>query len=70
VILLDYLAPTPLRDDTVLGHLIFGLAQATVETTICGGRILMEGRKLRIDVDEERLAARSRELAEALWERF
>jgi cytosine/adenosine deaminase-related metal-dependent hydrolase len=70
VILLDYHAPTPLDDATVLGHLIFGISQATVDTTICGGRILMEGRRLKIDVDETALAARSRELAKCLWERF
>ena len=70
VILLDYHAPTPLDDTTVLGHLIFGISQATVDTTICGGRILMEGRQLKIDVDEAALAARSRELAKDLWERF
>ena len=70
LILLDYQAPTPLRDDTVLGHLLFGLSQATVDTTLCAGRILMAGRRLCIDVDVERLAARSRELATALWDRF
>jgi putative selenium metabolism protein SsnA len=70
VILLDYHAPTPLRDDTVLGHLIFGLSQATVDATICGGRILMEGRRLQNGMDEACLAARSRALAEHLWERF
>jgi len=70
VILLDYHPPTPLDDTTVLGHLVFGLSQAVVDTTICGGRILMEGRHLKIDVDEAELSARSRELAKALWARF
>jgi cytosine/adenosine deaminase-related metal-dependent hydrolase len=70
VILVDYHAPTPLTGDTVLGHLIFGLSQATVDTTICGGRVLMEGKRLAIDVDEAALAARSRALATRLWERF
>ncbi len=70
VILVDYLPPTPLHDDTVLGHLVFGLSQAVVDTTICGGRVLMHGRRLEIDVDEEALAAESRRLATALWERF
>jgi putative selenium metabolism protein SsnA len=70
VILVDYHPPTPLDDTTVLGHLVFGLSQATVDTTICGGRILMEGKHLKIDVDEAELAARSRELATALWVRF
>ncbi|HMM35931.1 MAG TPA: putative aminohydrolase SsnA [Thermoanaerobaculia bacterium] len=70
VILVDYLPPTPLNDDTVLGHLVFGLSQAVVDTTICGGRVLMHARRLEIDVDEEALAAESRRLATALWERF
>jgi cytosine/adenosine deaminase-related metal-dependent hydrolase len=70
VILVDYHAPTPLDSNTVLGHLIFGISQATVDTTICGGRVLMQGKKLQIDVDEARLAARSRELATRLWERY
>jgi putative selenium metabolism protein SsnA len=70
VILLDYLPPTPLNSSTVLGHLIFGLSQAVVDTTICGGRILMEDRKLAIDLDEAEMAARSRELAVKLWDRF
>ena len=70
VILVDYHPPTPLTSDTALGHLIFGISQATVDTTICGGRVLMEGKRLTIDVDEAALAARSRELATRLWERF
>ncbi len=70
VILVDYHAPTPLDGGTVLGHLIFGISQAAVDTTICAGRVLMAGKKLMIDIDEAALAARSRELAARLWERF
>ena len=70
VILMDYLPPTPLDNGTALGHLIFGISQAVVDTTICAGRILMEGRKLAIDVDEVEMNARSRELAVKLWDRF
>jgi len=70
IILVDYHPPTALNDGTVLGHLIFGISQATVDTTICGGRVLMEGKRLTLDVDEAALAARSRALAARLWERF
>ena len=70
IILVDYHPPTPLNDDTVLGHLIFGISQATVDTTICAGRVLMEGKRLTIDMDEAALAAHSRELARSLWDRF
>jgi putative selenium metabolism protein SsnA len=70
VILVDYHAPTPLNGDTVLGHLIFGISQATVDTTICAGRVLMAGKRFMMGVDEAALAARSRELATRLWDRF
>jgi putative selenium metabolism protein SsnA len=70
VILVDYHPPTPLDGSTVLGHLVFGISQATVDTTICAGRILMEGKVLRNGLDEAALASRSRELAARLWERF
>ena len=70
IILVDYHPPTPLNGDTVLGHLIFGISQATVDTTICAGKVLMEGKRLTIGMDEAALAARSRELARSLWARF
>lgn len=70
VILIDYLAPTPLTEMTVLGHLIFGISQSQVDTTIAGGKVLMENKKLLLDIDESLIAAKSKEAAEKLWERF
>lgn len=70
VVLMDYYPPTPLDENTFLGHLGFGLSQSFVDTTICGGRVLMENKKLKIDLDEEAVAAKSLELARRLWERF
>lgn len=70
VILVDYDPPTPLADATALGHLVFGISQAPVDTTICRGRVLMQGKKLHPDLDEAGVMARSRALARTLWERF
>jgi cytosine/adenosine deaminase-related metal-dependent hydrolase len=70
VILVDYDPPTPLDDGSVLGHLVFGISQAAVDTTICGGRVLMEGKRLAAELDEAGVAARSRDLARKLWQRF
>jgi cytosine/adenosine deaminase-related metal-dependent hydrolase len=67
--ILDYEPPTPLNEGNFLGHLIFGLVDATVDTTVCRGRILMKNRQV-LSMDEERLAARSRELAPRMWERL
>jgi len=69
VILVDYHAPTPLTKDNFFGHLLFGLSSGCVDTTIVNGNVLMRGRKL-LHIDEERIAARSRELALELWKRF
>jgi putative selenium metabolism protein SsnA len=70
VILVDYDPPTPLDAGSVLGHLVFGVSQSTVDTTIAAGRVLMESKILKLDIDEERAAAHSRELAADLWKRF
>lgn len=70
VIILDYLAPTPLDAGTWLGHLIFGFATVPVDTTIVNGKVLMENKELKLDIDIERAYARSRELTEQLWNRF
>ena len=45
------------------------LVDATVDTTVCKGKILMQGKKI-LSMDEERLAARSRELAPLMWKRL
>ncbi len=70
IILMEYYPPTPFDEGTFLGHLGFGLSQVSVDTTIVGGRILMEGGELKIDVDQEAIAGESRKLAARLWERF
>jgi cytosine/adenosine deaminase-related metal-dependent hydrolase len=67
--IIDYYPPTPLNEANFLGHLIFGLVDATVDTTVCKGAILMQGKKI-LSLDEERIAARSRELAPKMWRRL
>ena len=67
--IMDYQPPTPLSEANFLGHLIFGLVDATVDTTVCRGKILMQGKKV-LSMDEEQIAARSRELAPQMWQRL
>jgi putative selenium metabolism protein SsnA len=67
--ILDYHPPTVFNEANFLGHLIFGLVDATVDTTVCRGKILMQGKKI-LSMDEERIAARSRELAPQMWQRL
>lgn len=70
IAIFDYDPPTPLESGTVLGHLVFGISQSEADTTIVGGRVLMENRKLALDLDEARVNARARELAKDLWKRM
>jgi putative selenium metabolism protein SsnA len=67
--IIDYQPPTPLSEANFLGHLIFGLVDATVDTTVCKGKILMKGKQI-LSMDEEDIAARSREFAPKMWKRL
>ncbi|MEW6222245.1 MAG: putative aminohydrolase SsnA [Candidatus Hadarchaeota archaeon] len=69
IILVDYLSPTILNENNFLGHLIFGLVDATVDTTICNGKILMHDKKL-VGLDEKSIAQKTTQLASELWRRF
>ena len=69
-VIVDYDPPTPLSADNAFGHIVFGISQAAVDTTIVGGRVLMENRRLALDLDEPRINARARELAAKLWKRL
>jgi len=69
VILIDYLPPTALNENNFLGHLIFGLVDATVDTTICNGKVLMRDKKL-VGLDEESITQKTTQLASELWKRL
>jgi len=68
VIIASYEAPTPVNADTIYSHILFGLSGRSVDTTIINGRIVMKDRQL-VGIDEEKLMAESRRMAEALWKR-
>ncbi len=70
VALFNYDPPTPLESGNVRGHLMFGISQTEADTTIVGGRVLMENGKLELNMEEGRVMARARELAKDLWKRM
>lgn len=67
--IIDYYPPTILDETNFLGHLLFGLVDAIVDTTVCRGTILMQSKKI-LSLDEERIAARSREASPEMWKRL
>ena len=69
LLLLDYFPPTPIHTGNLFGHLLFGIAQAPVDSLIVNGRFVMRGKQL-VTVDEPRIAQKAAARAKALWERL
>ncbi len=69
IIFLDYAPPTPLTARTLPMHNQFGIDGSQLTPTVCAGPLLMKDRQL-LTLDEESIAARARELARAVWQRF
>lgn len=69
IALFDYVPTTPLEDGRFLGHLLYGLNYARVDTTIARGQILMRNSKI-LTLDEQDVCAKAHEAARATWERF
>jgi putative selenium metabolism protein SsnA len=69
IIIVDYKGPTPVNVDTINSHILFGVTGRHVDTTIINGKVIMRDRTL-INIDEEALMAKSRELAKKLWDRI
>ncbi len=70
IIMLDYDPITPLNQDNVLGHIVFGIAEANVATTISNGKILWHNYQFEDFIDQHQINNHSRELAKKLWERM
>jgi putative selenium metabolism protein SsnA len=69
VIGMEYNAPTPIKQDNVLGHLLFGMNSSMVNTTIVNGQLLMKDRII-LHLDEEKLMATSAMKAAEMWKRL
>lgn len=69
VVLMDYLVPTPLRSENFLGHVLFGLPTARVDSVMVDGVWRLRDGSL-VGVDERGVFAKARELSAQMWERF
>ncbi|MDD3626421.1 MAG: chlorohydrolase, partial [bacterium] len=70
LIIKDYIPPTPIAADNLIGHFLFGITNSQTSTTICNGKILMEDYKLKLKLDPEEIYRKSNELAKNLWKRI
>ncbi len=69
LIAMDAPPPTPLGAENLFAHLVYGASEAPVRHTIARGRVLLQDFTHQT-VDPAALAARAREVAPALWQRF
>jgi cytosine/adenosine deaminase-related metal-dependent hydrolase len=69
VIVVNYDPPTPMNAANYDSHVLFGVSGRSVDTSIIGGRIVMQERQLP-GIDEPGIMAKARAAAAKLWQRF
>jgi cytosine/adenosine deaminase-related metal-dependent hydrolase len=69
IIFVDYHPITPLTAGNLPWHILFGFEPSMATTTIANGQVLMRDRQL-LFLDEKEIAAKSRECAQNVWNRF
>lgn len=69
VIIVDYDPLTPLNENNINSHIIFGLIGRNVTDTIINGKVVMRNREIN-SIDEKRIFETSRKLASSLWNRI
>ena len=62
----DYVAPTPMTKENILGHYLFGMRSANVESVMIGGKWVMENRKI-IGIDVERIYSEADKKSKKMW---
>lgn len=69
LIAVDSPPPTPVSEENLFGHLVYGTSEAPVRHTVARGRIVLEDFR-HTTLDPEELSARAQALVPSLWRRF
>jgi cytosine/adenosine deaminase-related metal-dependent hydrolase len=69
LILVDYHPTTPVNEDNLPWHILFGFHESMVTATIVAGELLMKDRELTT-LDEEAISAHARALVPEVWKRY
>ena len=69
VIVVDYDPLTPMNENNINSHILFGFTGKDVVTTIIDGKVIMQDRKL-VGINEKVIFKTSREVAKKLWDRM
>lgn len=69
LVIMDYDSPTLLKQSNFYGHFLFGLESRQVLHVISDGKLILKDRKI-VNVNEEEILEKSREIACKLWEKM
>jgi putative selenium metabolism protein SsnA len=69
LIILDYPSPTPLTEENLAGHVLFGMKADHVAEVMIAGKFALRNKTL-IGVEIETIYQKSREVAAKLWKRL
>jgi putative selenium metabolism protein SsnA len=69
IIFVDYHPFTELTAGNLPWHILFGFHESMIDSTIVGGKILMQNRKLKF-LDEAEITQQARELSMQTWQRY
>jgi cytosine/adenosine deaminase-related metal-dependent hydrolase len=69
LVVLDYASPTPLTEENVAGHWVFGIESRHVRDVLVAGELVVTDRRLT-RVDQDKLAADGAAEAASLWDRL
>ncbi len=69
IIITDYIPYTEISAENYWAHVLFGVINSSVHTTIVNGRILMEDHKLKT-IDESAVTKEAVRLSRDIWRRF
>jgi cytosine/adenosine deaminase-related metal-dependent hydrolase len=69
LVVLDYNSPTEVNQDNFLGHFVYGLESAHVDSVISSGRLIVRNKRLTT-VDEEEILRFAREMGNKLWSKM
>jgi putative selenium metabolism protein SsnA len=69
LVVLDYASPTPLTEENVAGHWVFGIESRHVRDVLVAGELVVADRRLA-RVDQDKLAADGAVRAASLWDRL
>ncbi|MEF3280815.1 MAG: putative aminohydrolase SsnA [Elusimicrobiota bacterium] len=70
MVIFNYFPPTPFETTNFYGHLIFGISAIEPSCVIVDGNVLMEDKKLNLDIDEREISRKSIEISKKIWKNF